>query len=66
MKANELIKLLELNPDAELLVSVAERCAGAYQDTFKQGTLQPIGSITMNAGKNEIQLNGRHPAEGVV
>lgn len=64
MKAKDLAELLNTNPDLDVTVSISEGYARSYQDTgTKQSEQQSVGSVTVDVGKKEIQLNGVKPSE---
>ncbi|PTO38129.1 hypothetical protein [Enterococcus mundtii] len=59
MKAKELIPILQLNPEAEVLVSTVNYYEKSFQDFgYKRGNNQAIESVSLNKRSGIIYLEG--------
>ncbi|GKS56468.1 hypothetical protein [Enterococcus mundtii] len=59
MKAKELIPILQLNPEAEVLVSTVDYYEKSYQDVgYERGSNQEIGCVSLNKKSGIIYLEG--------
>ncbi|OTP26944.1 hypothetical protein [Enterococcus mundtii] len=59
MKAKELIPILQLNPEAEVLVSTVDYYENSYQDAgYERGGNQAIESVSLNKRSGIIYLEG--------
>lgn len=58
MKAGDLIKILELNPELDLSVSTTRFVETPYQYEIKKGNPEPITSYTVDLGTNTLELQG--------
>ncbi|MDY4307201.1 hypothetical protein SNF32_07015 [Enterococcus mundtii] len=59
MKAKELIPILQLNPEAEVLVSTVDYYEKSFQDFgYKRGSNQGIGCVSLNKKSGIIYLEG--------
>lgn len=59
MKAKELIPILQLNPDAEVLVSTEKYQEKSFQEAgYKRGNNQAIESVSLNKKSGIIYLEG--------
>lgn len=57
MKAKQLIKLLESDPEAEVMVSIARYYENTFQDAgYKRSEYQRVTGVTMESKK--IKING--------
>lgn len=59
MKAKELIPILQLNPEAEILVSTVDYYEKSFQDFgYKRGSNQEIECVSLNKKTRIIYLEG--------
>jgi len=59
MKAKEIIPILQLNPEAEVLVSTVDYYEKAYQDAgYERGSSQEVLCVSFNKKTGEIHLEG--------
>jgi len=59
VKAKELIPILQLNPEAEVLISTVKYYERSFQDTgYKRAPNQEIGCVRINKQSGNIYLEG--------
>lgn len=59
MKAKELIPILQLNPEAEIIVSTVEYYERSFQDAgYKRGKSQAVRNVNIDNDNNLIRLEG--------
>ena len=59
MKAKELIPILQLNPEAEIIVSTVEYYESSFQDVgYKRGESQAVRNVNIDNDNNLIRLEG--------
>lgn len=59
MKAKEIIPILQLNPEAEVLVSTVKYSERSFQDAgYKRSPNQEIGCVRLNKKTGTIYLEG--------
>ncbi|MCA6773590.1 hypothetical protein [Enterococcus mundtii] len=59
MKAKQLIPILQLNPEAEVLVSTVDYYEKCYQDAgYERGSNQEIRCVSLNKKSGIIYLEG--------
>lgn len=59
MKAKEIIPILQLNPEAEVLVSTVDYYEKSFQDAgYERGSNQAIESVSLNKRSGIIYLEG--------
>lgn len=59
MKAKEIIPILQLNPEAEVLVSTVDYYEKSFQDAgYERGSNQAVESVSLNKKTGIIYLEG--------